>query len=289
MRLPVISLLATLLVACSSTPVNAPVGSRTHEPQAAARTQPVVVTAGKPRAVPAGTPMPAGTPTPAPRTTGDTYSVRRGDTLYSIAWQHGLGVDQLAGMNAIRKPYTIYTGQRLRVRPGSKPVPATAPPRPKPAAQQPARSAPKPDASAPPAPRPAAAKPAPKLPSVVKHWVWPTKGRVINGYRPNAPGKKGIDISGKKGQPVKAAAAGKVVYSGSGLVGYGRLIIVKHNETLLSAYGHNSKLLVSEGDYVKAGQVIANMGSSGTDRTQLYFEIRKNGKPVNPLRYLPRG
>ena len=88
---------------------------------------------------------------------------------------------------------------------------------------------------------------------------------------------------------MKAAANGKVVYSGSGLVGYGRLIIIKHNETLLSAYGHNSKLLVSEGEYVKAGQEIANMGSSGTDRTQLYFEIRKNGKPVNPLRYLPKG
>lgn len=278
MRLFVISLLATLLVACSSTPVNAPVGSRTHEPRAAvrtqppARTQPTVVPAGKPKSVPTGTPIPAA------RTTADTYSVRRGDTLYSIAWQHGLNVDQLAGMNAIRKPYTIYTGQRLRVRPGST---STAPP-PRPAAPPAPRSAP------PPATRPAAAKPAPQLPSVVKHWVWPTQGRVTNGYRPNAPGKKGIDISGKNGQPVKAAAVGKVVYSGSGLVGYGRLIIIKHNETLLSAYGHNSKLLVSEGDYVKAGQEIANMGSSGTDRTQLYFEIRKNGKPVNPLRYLPR-
>jgi len=274
MRLPVICLLAMLLVACSSAPINAPVGSRVHEPQQAGRTQspappsrPVVVPAGKPAAVPSGTPLPAATRVPAPRarTPVDYYHVRRGDTLYSIAWQHGLSVDQLAGMNAIRKPYTIYTGQRLRVRPGSTPPPV--------------RSAP--------ATRTAAAKPAPKLPAVVKHWVWPTQGRVSNGYRPSGTGKKGIDISGKKGQPVKAAAAGKVVYSGSGLVGYGRIIIIKHNETLLSAYGHNSKLLVSEGEYVKAGQVIANMGSSGTDRTRLYFEIRKNGKPVNPLRYLP--
>lgn len=273
MRLPVICLLAMLLVACSSAPINAPVGSRVHEPQQAGRTQspapsrPVVVPAGKPAAVPSGTPLPAATRVPAPRarTPVDYYHVRRGDTLYSIAWQHGLSVDQLAGMNAIRKPYTIYKGQRLRVRPGSTPPPV--------------RSAP--------ATRTAAAKPAPKLPAVVKHWVWPTQGRVSNGYRPSGTGKKGIDISGKKGQPVKAAAAGKVVYSGSGLVGYGRIIIIKHNETLLSAYGHNSKLLVSEGEYVKAGQVIANMGSSGTDRTRLYFEIRKNGKPVNPLRYLP--
>jgi lipoprotein NlpD len=232
---------------------------------------------------------------PAVRTTADHYIVRRGDTLYSIAWQHALSVNQLAGMNAIRSPYTIYTGQRLRVRPGSKPVPATPPPGPPPAAPAAARTAPQPPPAAartapqpPPTGKPVAAKPAPKLPAVVKHWVWPASGRLINGYNPGASGKKGIDIAGKKGQPVKAAAAGKVVYSGSGLVGYGRLIIIKHNETLLSAYGHNSNLLVSEGEYVKAGQVIANMGSSGTDRTRLYFEIRKNGKPVNPLRYLPR-
>jgi lipoprotein NlpD len=277
MRLPVICLLAALLVACSSTPVNAPVGSRGTEPRAAARTQPQAA--------------PASTPGPAARTTGDHYIVRRGDTLYSIAWQHALSVNQLAGMNAIRSPYTIYTGQRLRVRPGNNPVPAPPPPRPQPAA----RSAPQPPPAAartapqpPPTGKPAAAAPAPKLPAVVKHWVWPANGRLISGYQPDAPGKKGIDIAGKKGQLVKAAAAGKVVYSGSGLVGYGRLIIIKHNETLLSAYGHNSNLLVSEGEYVKAGQVIANMGSSGTDRTRLYFEIRKNGKPVNPLRYLPR-
>lgn len=282
MRLSLVCLLMVLQVACSSVPVNAPVGSRSHEPQASSRTQPVVVPAGKPRAVPAATPIPAATPKPAARAAGNDYIVRRGDTLYSIAWQHGLSVNQLAGMNAIRSPHTIYTGQRLRVRPDGKVASAT--PRPKPAAQPAARPAPQPATAPPPA-----GKPAPQLPAVVKHWVWPTQGRLINGYNPTASGKKGIDISGKKGQPVMAAATGKVVYSGSGLVGYGRLIIIKHNETLLSAYGHNSKLLVSEGEYVQAGQVIANMGSSGTDRTRLYFEIRKNGKPVNPLRYLPRG
>ena len=285
MRLPVISLLAALLVACSSTPVNAPVGSRVIEPQAAPRTRPKAAPASQPR-------VPVGTPIPAARPTGDYTIVRRGDTLYSIAWQHGLHIKQLADLNAIRSPYTIYTGQRLRVRPDGKSLPAAqtaAPaPRPKPAPQTAARTAP--GSTSPPPAKPAArAKPAQKLPAVVKHWVWPVKGPLIHGYHPDAPGKKGVDIGGKKGQSVKAAAAGKVVYSGSGLVGYGRLIIIKHNETLLSAYGHNSKLLVSEGEYVKAGQVIANMGSSGTDRTRLYFEIRKNGKPVNPLRYLPRG
>jgi lipoprotein NlpD len=119
-------------------------------------------------------------------------------------------------------------------------------------------------------------------------WVWPTRGRVVRGFQQKGTGKKGIDIGGHQGQPVKAAASGKVVYVGSGLVGYGRLIIVKHNEKLLSAYGHNSKLLVAEGDHVAAGQMIAKMGNSGTDRTALYFEIRKDGKPVNPMQYLPR-
>jgi lipoprotein NlpD len=111
---------------------------------------------------------------------------------------------------------------------------------------------------------------------------------VLRKYQPNASGKRGIDIGGHVDQPVNAAGNGTVVYSGSGLVGYGRLIIVKHSEDLLSAYGHNSELLVAEGEYVSAGQMIAKMGSSGTNRTELYFEIRKDGKPVDPLKYLPR-
>jgi lipoprotein NlpD len=119
-------------------------------------------------------------------------------------------------------------------------------------------------------------------------WIWPTRGRILRSYQSSGRGKKGIEIGGHDGQPVKAAATGKVVYAGSGLVGYGRLIIIKHNENLLSAYGHNSKLLVSEGDQVEAGQQIAEMGSSGTNRTGLYFEVRKDGKPVDPLSYLPR-
>jgi lipoprotein NlpD len=119
------------------------------------------------------------------------------------------------------------------------------------------------------------------------HWQWPTRGRLLRGYKPDEPGKKGIYIGGHSKQPVKAAASGQVVYVGSGLVGYGRLIIIRHNEKYLSTYGHNSELLVGEGDYVKSGDVIAKMGSSGTDRTGLYFEIRKDGKPVDPLAYLP--
>jgi lipoprotein NlpD len=119
-------------------------------------------------------------------------------------------------------------------------------------------------------------------------WVWPTRGRILSKFQPDASGKRGIEIGGHADQPVNAAANGSVVYAGSGLVGYGRLIIVKHNENLLSAYGYNSALLVAEGESVTAGQMIAKMGSSGTSRTELYFEIRKDGKPVDPLKYLPR-
>jgi lipoprotein NlpD len=268
--------LLVLLTACSDVPVNAPVGSRVALP----RTQP------------------ASTAIPAVAEKPGYYHVRRGDTLYSIAWQNGLNFRQLAEMNAIRSPYTIYVGQSLRLAmPAPSPSPMTGPvstPKPAPraiASPAPvARHDPVPVAAPVPArdPEPEAT-PEPALPSIVSHWVWPTTGPLLRGYMPEANGKKGIDIGGEAGQPIVSAADGKVVYSGSGLVGYGRLIIIKHNDSLLSAYGHNSELLVAEGDYVKAGQVIAKMGSSGTSSTRLYFEIRQDGKPVNPLRYLPHG
>jgi lipoprotein NlpD len=269
--------LLVLLAACSDVPVNAPVGSRVAVPQ----TQSVATT------VPASAQKPG------------QYIVRRGDTLYSIAWQNGLNFRQLAEMNAIHSPYTIYVGQSLRLSlatgapptPSPTPVPgpvSTPPPESGAVASPVPRSGPVLATAPVPAPEPEAA-PEPALPAIVSHWVWPTTGPLLRGYMPEANGKKGIDIGGKAGQPIVSAADGKVVYSGSGLVGYGRLIIIKHNDSLLSAYGHNSELLVAEGDYVKAGQVIAKMGSSGTSSTRLYFEIRKDGKPVNPLRYLPHG
>lgn len=276
-----------LLTACSTVPVNAPVGSRVALPQK----------------------QPASTTGSADAQKPGYYSVRRGDTLYSVAWQNGLNFRQLAEMNAIRSPYTIYVGQSLLIAPADGvsptplPVPMTgsvAPPAPRPVAAVPSESAAIPSSgqkaqtgptkATTPAPIPAP-KPEvePALPAVVSRWVWPAKGPLLRGYTPEANGKKGIDIGGKAGQPILSAADGKVVYAGSGLVGYGRLIIIKHNDSLLSAYGHNSELLVAEGDYVKAGQVIAKMGSSGTSSTRLYFEIRQDGKPVNPLRYLPHG
>ncbi len=258
LRLFCICLLGLSIVACSSQPVNAPVGTRgTQE-----------------------TTKPAPVKRRPARSTSGYYTVRHSDTLYSIAWQHGLNYRELASLNGIRSPYTIYVGQRLRVRPVTTKAPAgkPAPPESGPVA--------KPSPTRPTQPVQAAKK---SLPVVVRKWVWPAHGKLLRGFQLDAPGKKGIDIGGRSGQPVMAAAEGKVVYTGSGLVGYGRLIIIKHNDSLLSAYGHNSKLLVTEGERVKAGQVIANMGSSGTVGTRLYFEIRKDGKPVNPLRYLPKG
>jgi lipoprotein NlpD len=222
--------------------------------------------------------------TSRPAKTGRSYSssgatyhtVKSGDTLYSISKKYGMEYWQLASINGIKPPFTVYKGQRLSLR-GK----ATA------AASKPKAGKPK-SAST---PKVTANQTTAKTGTQVKFdgkWKWPVRGRLLRGYKPNEPGKKGINIGGHSGQPVKAAASGKVVYVGSGLVGYGRLIIIRHNEHLLSTYGHNSKLLVAEGEHVKTGQTIAKMGSSGTSRTELYFEIRKDGKPVNPLVYLPK-
>jgi len=224
--------------------------------------------------------------------------VRGGDTLYSIAWHLGMNYRELASMNGIRSPYTIYKGQRLRVKPAAlhpRPAIKTTPAPAAPPATPAAKPAPKPASKPVPATTPAAvseSSPAATqktaVPAYDGKWVWPTRGRVLTQFKSSGPGKQGIDIGGHADQPVKAAANGKVVYAGSGLVGYGRLIIVKHNENLLSAYGHNNKLLVSEGEHVAAGQMIAKMGSSGTNRNELYFEIRKNGKPTDPMGFLPK-
>ncbi|MEO5702985.1 MAG: peptidoglycan DD-metalloendopeptidase family protein [Gammaproteobacteria bacterium] len=123
------------------------------------------------------------------------------------------------------------------------------------------------------------------MPSSVKVWMWPTQGEVIQGFSVT---EKGLSIAGKEGQPIHAAAAGRVVYRGSGLIGLGELVIIKHDKSFLSAYAHNKKVLVTEGDKVTLGQTIAEMGKTGTERVKLYFEIRKDGKPVDPLLYLPR-
>ncbi|MDD3448215.1 MAG: peptidoglycan DD-metalloendopeptidase family protein [Gammaproteobacteria bacterium] len=238
----------------------------------------------------------------APRGTprGGDYTVQRGDTLYSIAWRYGRDYRELAAWNGIRPPYTIYVGQRLRTAPGAPSTAARAPVRESaPAPAAPARSAtpraaPAPDTRGAAPPRASASKPDPAsvsgtvvFPRNVT-WAWPVEGPLLSRFSDSGSGRRGVDIGGHYGQPVRTAAAGQVVYSGSGLRGYGQLIIVKHNDMYLSAYAHNRRLLVKEGEAVKAGQVVAEMGRSETDRVMLHFEIRKEGKPVDPLGYLPR-
>ena len=255
------------------------------------------------------------------------YIVRPQDTLYSIAWRYDLVWQELASWNQIAPPYTIYPGQKLRMNPPGSPPTAVAarttrgestpPPPPRPGTQStattsPASTRPAPQATSrspapqstpsptatPPATPPARTTPAaPVIASAPAgqtatvgglSWQWPTEGQVIRTFSTQTTGKKGIAIAGVRGQPVRAAAAGRVVYSGSGLVGYGKLIIIKHNDRYLSAYAHNDALLVSEGANVVAGQQVAQLGDSGTDRVMLHFEIRRDGQPVDPLQHLPR-
>ena len=210
---------------------------------------------------------------------GATTTVRRGDTLYRIATNNGITTLDLATWNNIAPPYTIYPGQQLRLYPGNARRTTTTAP----ASRPPATTRPAPQAGSTPvtAPRPIAA-------SSPFGWRWPTEGQLVGTYRAGDPTRQGVDIAGTGGQPVRAAADGVVVYSGSGLVGYGELVIVKHNDEWLSAYGHNRARLVNEGQVVKAGQQIAEMGRSGAARDMLHFEIRHNGKPVDPLGYLPK-
>jgi len=353
-RLPVlrraaVALLVLTLAACASrTP--APVEER----------------AGRP-AAPPGTPSTAAAARPAaePDWRPSTYTVKRGDTLYAIALDHGLDYRDLAAWNNIENLNLIRVGQVLRLaapgepspagaangvataplrtpppvvpaddRPGApavagaaagatasspgaaaagrgaeglktqpklvkepyseqalreaqraavapEPPPVVARAEPTPAEPRPAPSA---GATTPPA---AETKPAPADDASEKiDWVWPTAGKVIAGFSETA-NLKGIDIAGKAGQAVVASAPGKVVYAGTGLRGYGKLIIVKHNATYLSAYAHNREILVKEGQAVTRGQKIAEMGDTDASGVKLHFEIRRLGKPMDPLRYLP--
>jgi lipoprotein NlpD len=209
---------------------------------------------------------------------GATAVVQRGQNVYRIATENGLTALDLALWNDIPPPYTIYPGQRLRLYPGGQRGASTRPAPP---------VAVKPGSQAPP-PRPAT--PAPVVIPATSNigWRWPADGGVVATFASGDPTRQGVDIAGKAGDPVRAAADGVVVYSGSGLVGYGELVIVKHNDQWLSAYGHNRARQVNEGQVVKAGQQIAEMGRSGASRDMLHFEIRYNGKPVDPQSYLPR-
>ncbi len=262
---------------------------------------------------------------------GSYYEVKKGDTLYFIAYVTDRNVNDLIRYNELPQPYTIYPGQRLKlwapkyiapkfgqkVEPVVAPIVATtAPPVTKiSATSKPAASSKSSNPKVQPSTPKVVQKQPPKkveqsktkeyvgskdsqqmmqkTPTTkvssdnVSKWLWPTKGRVIKNFSAGEQGNKGIDIAGQRGQPIVSTAAGTVVYSGNALRGYGNLVIVKHNDNYLSAYAHNDKLLVSEGQSVTSGQKIATMGSSGSKSVKLHFEIRYQGKSVNPKRYLP--
>lgn len=250
-----------------------------------------------------------------------SYYVRKGDTLYAIAFGYGLDPKEVAKWNGIPSPYTIYPGQKLQLTsstssrtstdPGSVQITAIESPgqsstrvvttpapvekkQTAPANTAPAKTAAKTTANTP--PKSETKKTTTSTPptttkttsSGTLSWKWPTKGSVRRAYVAGDPARNGLDIAGKEGQSIIAASSGQVVYSGNGLIGYGELIIIKHNEKILSAYAHNKVRLAHEGEKVTAGQKIAEMGRNASDEQILHFEIRVHGKPVNPLNYLPK-
>jgi lipoprotein NlpD len=301
-----------------------------------------------PMPAPASPPVPPGAAgAPQADAQPQSYTVRRGDTLYQIALDHGLDYRDIAAWNGLENPNRILVGQALRLvapgeagapvgpagvttaplrttpviaeaRPaapaspaGAAPATAVAPPAaartgdnvkssPK-ALKEPysvqavrdltlASTAPPAIATPPAAAPPPAGAPKPAVPESAEvdglEWAWPARGTIVGGFSDTA-NLKGIDIAGKAGDPVLASAPGKVVYAGTGIRGYGKLVIVKHNDTYLSAYAHNREIVVKEGQQVAKGQKIAEMGNSDADQVKLHFEIRRRGKPMDPIRYLP--
>ncbi len=215
------------------------------------------------------------------------HIVAKGETLYSIAWRYNLDYKKLARANGISSDFRIYPGQKLDLRESAGLPKIVSKKTPKVVGGSPKVSMPEAPRSKKETPK-IRNSPNPKALFKPKTWVWPARGTLIAGYQSNNGLNKGIDIQGNLKEPVIAAAAGKVVYSGEGLRGYGRLVIVKHSDKYLSAYAHNHRLLVKEGVFVVQGQKIAEMGSTGTDTIKLHFEIRYDGKPVNPLKFLPK-
>ncbi|WP_397473137.1 peptidoglycan DD-metalloendopeptidase family protein [Pusillimonas sp.] len=209
--------------------------------------------------------QPSGT---APAT--GTYVVRPGDTLYQIAQRHGMDVSTLVSLNNISDPSQLRVGQTLRLS-SSTPAPSTPPTTATPIPVTPVTP------SEPPTPTRASD-------ANLVSWGWPAGGKIIQGFNSNT---KGIDIEGKVGDPVVAAASGKVMYAGNGVRGLGNLILLGHSNGFITAYAHNDKLLVKSGDSVSKGDKIAQLGQSDTSSPRLHFEIRRSGTPVNPLSYLP--
>lgn len=221
---------------------------------------------------------------PKTETIRGVHTVQKGESLFLIAWRYGRDYEEIAIANGIRHPYKIFPGQRLTLAKPSKEQIAKAehvsPPKPLVKAK----------------PKIVAKKEVPqpikeplkiKLSENSNKWLWPAQGKIVSQFNQKSISNKGIEIVNKKGTPIKATKPGKVVYSGEGLRGYGRLLIIKHDDEYLSAYAHNDALLVKEGQNVKQGQTIATMGRSDSNQVKLHFEIRKKGQPVDPLGYLP--
>ncbi len=251
---------------------------------------------------------------------GSTYRVSHGETLYSIAWRYGLDYRELIAINHFEPPYHLSAGQRIKIAPDNNDetttyvsvtqesssnteaamsynknsqnsgLAGTAIANPEQNQNTPVNNINAPVTTTALIPQNTENEAIPITADVnegpVHGWLWPVHGAIINNYTGTTGFNKGIDIAGHIGEPIHATAAGKVVYCGGGLRGYGQLIIIKHNDEYLSAYAHNSKILVREGQVVHGGQVIALMGNSEAQRVMLHFEIRRAGKPVDPLTYL---
>ncbi len=272
-------LAGVLLAGCGTSVNRAPVEDR--------GTSTGVVGAPNASAAPAAKPLPGAENAGKP----GYYTVKPGDTLIRIGLEHGQTWKDIARWNGLDNANLIEVGQVLRVVPPTTAVASsetgvvTRPVASSPLAPLPAASAPKPSASAAAAPAPAPATASAAGGEDDMPFIWPSSGPLLAGF--DEARNKGYDIGGKAGDPVLAAADGRVVYAGAGLRGYGNLIILKHNNTYLTAYAHNQTLLVKEDQNVRRGQKIAEMGSTDADRVKLHFEIRRQGKPVDPVRYLP--
>jgi len=215
---------------------------------------------------------PVARPVIQPSTDG-YYTVKKGDTLYSIALEHGADYREVAQWNGLTDPTKIEVGQRLRVRPpdGNTSV-------------APVKGGGTPEARPLEGTQPGEAKSVPKAAESIQ-FIWPARGKVIAGFA--EPRSKGIDIDGKLGDPVVAAAAGRVTYIGSGIPGLGKLVVIKHDAGFITVYAHNREILVKEQQTVARGQKIAEIGATDSDRPKLHFQIRKGSSPVDPMRYLP--
>ena len=283
-----VSIILTLLLGACSNNWKAPVESRTGGPPG---NRSEVVTPRQPKTVaPVPEPEIAVTQSPAADSgkRQGLYRVRPGDTLYSISRSQGVEVGDLIAWNSLPQPYTISSGQSLKLySSGEKNEIVTPIPEDSRYSEEkkvepavPAADADNKKQTT----QPVVTKKTKKAEGL--DWQWPVEGKITQTFAPSDPARRGIKIAGKTGTQITAAGDGEVVYSGDGLVGYGQLIIIKHNRTFLSAYGHNQKRFVKEGDKIKRGAVIGTMGQL-KGKSLLHFEIRRSGKPVDPLKYLP--